>query len=135
MIVINYFALVVAALAAMVVGSLWYSPVLFGKQWTLLRGLDPNKTKDMQMPAREMALEFVATLVVAYVLDILVIAFGAYTWQAAILLALIVWLGFYVTQLLSEVLWEKKPFGIFLISAGARLVSLIVMVLILGLWQ
>ena len=134
MIAINYFALIVSALAAMVVGSLWYSPVLFGKQWAQLRGVTPPKD-GMKMPAREMILEFVATLVVAYVLDILVIAFGAHTPQAAILLALFVWLGFYVTQLLSEVLWEKKPFGVFLISAGARLVNLVLMALILGLWQ
>lgn len=134
MIAINYFALIVAALAAMVVGSLWYSPVLFGKQWMQLRGVTPPKD-GMKMPAREMALEFVATLVIAYVLDIFVIAFGAFTWQSALLLALVVWLGFYVTQLLSEVLWEKKPFGVFLISGSMRLVSLVLMALILGLWQ
>jgi hypothetical protein len=134
MIAINYFAVLTSALVAMVVGSLWYSPVLFGKQWMQLRGIHPKNKKGMSMPAREMLLEFVGALVTAYVLDILVIAFGAYTAEAAFLLALVVWLGFYVTQLLSEVLWEKKPFGVFLITAGLRLVSLLLMTLILGLW-
>ena len=135
MIAINYFAIIVAALAAMVVGSLWYSPILFGKQWTELRGVKAPKNGKMPMPMQEMGLEFVATLVTAYVLDILVIVFGAHTTQSVFLLALVVWLGFYVTQLLSEVLWEKKPFGIFLISGSVRLVNLILMALILGLWQ
>ena len=89
----------------------------------------------MKMPAREMLVELLGVIVTIYVLDILVVAFGAFTFRAAFLLALFVWLGFYVTTYLSEVLWEKKPFGVFLINAGQRLVTILAVVLILGLWQ
>ena len=133
MIAINYFALVVAALVAMAIGWFWYSPFGFGRQWMKLRGVHDDMHGSM--PARELIVEFVSVLVTLYVLDLLIIAFGAFTVQASILLALVVWLGFYVTTYLSEVLWEKKPFGVFLINAGQRLVTLVAVALILGLWQ
>ena len=39
---INYIAVVGAAVAAMVIGFLWYGP-LFGKQWTKLMNFDKKK--------------------------------------------------------------------------------------------
>lgn len=131
----NYFAVVVAALAAMVVGTFWYSPVGFGKHWMRLRGKAPVAQKDMQFPAQLMIIEFICALVTAYVLGIMTTVFGAHTPYSAILLAIIIWLGFYVTMLLGEVLWEDKPFGLFLINAGLRLVNIVLMTLIVGLWQ
>ncbi len=38
---INYWALIVAALAALVVGAVWYSSFLFGNAWMELR-FDPS---------------------------------------------------------------------------------------------
>ena len=40
---VNIVALVVAALASMVVGWLWYSPVLFGKTWMRLAKIKKGK--------------------------------------------------------------------------------------------
>ena len=37
---INYLAVLVAAVVAFVMGGLWYSPLLFGKAWAKLRGID-----------------------------------------------------------------------------------------------
>ncbi len=38
---INYWAVVVAAVVAFVVGAVWYSPLLFGKTYMELRGMNP----------------------------------------------------------------------------------------------
>ena len=132
---INFFAVLVAAIAAMVIGSLWYSPFLFGKAWMRMRGLDPRSMESMSFPLNLMALEFVCALVAAYVLGIFSLLFGAHTVFAAVFLAFLIWIGFYVTQQLSEVLWEERPFGLFLINASQRLVSLLLMALIVGLWR
>jgi hypothetical protein len=131
--ILNYFAVIVAAIVALVVGSAWYAPFMFGKQWLRLRGEDPRQ--DMRTPFSNMALEFVCVLVTAYVLSIFTVVFGAHTAYAAILLGVIIWVGFYVTMLLSEVVWEGKPFALFLINAGLRLVNIVLMALIVGLWQ
>ena len=37
---VNLWAVLVSALATMVAGFLWYSPMLFAKPWTILMGYD-----------------------------------------------------------------------------------------------
>ena len=39
---VNLWAVLVSALATMVVGFVWYSPVLFANSWMKLMGYDPN---------------------------------------------------------------------------------------------
>jgi hypothetical protein len=41
MIDVNYWTVLVAAVAVFVLGWLWYSPLLFLKPWMRLRGMDP----------------------------------------------------------------------------------------------
>jgi len=51
---LNLLAVLVAAISTMVVGFLWYSPILFAKPWMREMGYDPDdeaKTKEMQKSA------------------------------------------------------------------------------------
>jgi uncharacterized protein DUF1761 len=51
---INLWAVLVCALATMVVGFLWYSPLLFAKPWMVLMGINPDdkaKLAEMQKSA------------------------------------------------------------------------------------
>ena len=69
---INVWAALVAALATMVIGFLWYSPLLFARPWMVLMGYDPNdkaKLAEMQKSAGPMyAMSLVASLLSAAVL-------------------------------------------------------------------
>ena len=47
---INYIAVVVAAVASMAVGFIWYG-VLFRKQWMSLMGFTAGSMSNMKMPA------------------------------------------------------------------------------------
>ncbi len=38
MITINYWAVLAAAVASMIIGSIWYSPLLFAKKWLAAMG-------------------------------------------------------------------------------------------------
>ena len=44
------------------------------------------------------------------------------------------WLGFVATTMIGMVLWEGKPFRLYLINAGHVLAGLIVMGAILAVW-
>ncbi len=46
---VNYLAVLVAAIVGMVVGFIWYSPKVFGKMWMKLSGVNP---KDKPVPER-----------------------------------------------------------------------------------
>ncbi len=51
---LNLWAILVAAISTMVVGFLWYSPLLFAKAWMKEMGYDPNdkaKTEEMKKSA------------------------------------------------------------------------------------
>lgn len=134
---INYWAVLVAAVASFAIGWAWFSPLLFVKPWMRLRGKDPEAMMagGMQMPIGGMAAEFVVQLVFAYVLARLVVLLGAVEWTGAVHLALWIWLGFYVTSMIGAVIWEKMPWKLFAIYAGRWLVSSVVVAVILAVWR
>ena len=52
---VNLWSVLVAAVATMILGFLWYSPLLFANPWTLAMGYDPNdkaKMDEMRMSPR-----------------------------------------------------------------------------------
>ena len=129
--IVNMYSVFVASVVAMGIGTLWYSPLLFGTQWRRLQNVPVS---DQNFPASKMIIEFVSTLVTAFVLSLFTVLLPQ-TIYASIIFALVIWVGFYVTMLLSEVLWENKPFELFLLNAGVRAIILVSMTLILVLWR
>lgn len=134
-VVINYWAVVGAAVASMVVGTLWYGPV-FGKPWMAMTGLTKESLKTMALsPVQAMGLGLVNSLLMAYVLGYFASAFGAVSAVEALVLAFWVWLGFVATAQISGFLWEGKSFTLFLLNTGYSLVTYAVMALILVLFS
>ena len=130
---INYLAVVVAALSSFIIGWLWYGP-LFGKPWMKLNGFTSEKIKEggISMPVI-MVVNFIATLLSAFALAMFLGAesdlwFGIF---AGIMIA-IFWIG---TGRLNDVLYERKPWGLFLINVGYNLVIYIIMGAIIGGWH
>jgi hypothetical protein len=134
MLAMNYWAVVVAAVAAFVASSVWY--ILFGKARMRLLGNDPDATADMKKaPAWKKPAEFVRGLVVAYVLARLVVLLGIVDWGDAVQFALWVWIGFPAMILVGSVMWDKRPWKLAAIHAGDWLVKLLLMAVILGVWR
>jgi hypothetical protein len=136
---LNYGAILVAALAAFFVGFMWHGPV-FGKVWVNLMKITPQEMeagkKDMakKMPLY-MFLAFLQQVVTATVVAILAPVVGVSDAVSAILFAILLWLGFFVTTQLNAVLWEKRSVNLYLFEVAYHLVSLIVIALIIGLWR
>ncbi len=134
MVNINWLAVLLAAIANMVIGALWYSPALFGKQWTKLMKMSDEdvrqvKKKGMQ---KEYLVMFIAALVMAYVFAHFIVLLGV---VSAIELAFWIWLGFIATTSLGSILFEGKSSTLYLINTSYYLVSLIVMGFILTAWH
>jgi hypothetical protein len=132
---INYWAVIVAAVGAFVVGAVWYSPLLFGKAYMELRGMNPNAMAAMRPAAVELLGEFVRYLVVGYVLARFVVLLAVVNWKGAVQLALWVWVGFQAMLLMGAVIHEKMPLMLYAIHAGDALVKTLVMTVILGVWR
>lgn len=129
---VNYMAILVAALASMVIGMVWYGP-LFRKQWMKLAGITPQSMKRMKLsPKAAMSMGFVASLVTAYVLSVFV--GGVMAWTAAANFVFWIWLGFVAPVQLGAFLWEGKDFKLFILNTSYSLITLVVMAGILAVW-
>lgn len=117
-------SILVVAIANMLLGSLWYSPVLFGQLWMKLSHHHSPPKKGMM---KAYIGGFITAFVTAFVLSYFFSKFGIYTMAEASCFAFMVWLGFLATAGFGGVLWEKKPVKLYLIHVGFSLVSLQVM--------
>lgn len=133
---INYLAVLVAAIASMVIGGVWYSPMVFGKLWMKLSGLDEKALEEGKKKgmAKMYAVAFLGTLVMSYVLAHFVDYAGATDLVSGLQLGFWVWLGFIATVLLGSVLWEGKSVKLYLLNNAHYVVSLLVMSVILAMW-
>ncbi|MEE9225975.1 MAG: DUF1761 domain-containing protein [Bacteroidota bacterium] len=132
---INYWAVLVAAIANFGLGAVWYSPALFAKRWLALMKKSEAELEQMKKGApRAYALSFVGALVMSYVLAHIVDYVQATTVAGGLESGFWLWLGFVGTTNLSGVLFEDRPTGLYLINMGYYLVSLLIMGTILAVW-
>lgn len=139
MVPINYFAVLLAALSSLPLGFLWYGP-LFGKQWIKLSGMTEEKMKKAKESGQDKkgyAISFLGALVMAYVLAHALVFAASYTnttgVSAGVMVGVWNWLGFVMPVTLSTVLWDGKPWKLWIINNGYNLLQLVIMGLILAL--
>ena len=110
---VNYLAIVLAALSAFLLGGLWYS-LLFAKPWARLTGQSEERLKSGN-PAFVFGGAFLLNLVAAYVLAMFVAGTGL---KFATFAGLSVGLCWVATTLGVNYLFERRPFGLWLINGG-----------------
>lgn len=137
MIGINYWAVLVCGVLAMILGAIWYGPI-FGRKWMEICGateMDMAKRKEMQR--RAMPLYFVQFALVLIQLFILAHLTGG-TVKSGILSALLVWAGFVMPTIAACSMWTNEPrkaaWARFLIQSGYQLLCFVVFGIILALW-
>jgi hypothetical protein len=139
MVPINYWAVLVAAIAQMILGYLWYGP-LFGKPWMAMMGFDPQKIKHAQAKGMGKSYMFMAigSLIMSWILAHAIIFASAYLvfygFTAGITIGFLNWIGFIAPVTLGSVLWEGKPWKLWVLNAGYYLVGLCLMGAILAVW-
>ena len=126
----NWIAIIVATVVQMALGALWFSPVLFLKPWVALR-VDKAPMSGTASP-----LLYVITaggaLVSAITLDWIIGLAHASTLAGGAIIGLFVGLGFVAPAILSDNLFNERPFKLYLIVAGFPIVGLLVMGAIIG---
>lgn len=136
---INFIAVLLAAIASMVLGFVWYSPMVLGKPWMKERGYTKESlNKEQKEMGKWYAVSFVLALVTAYVLAH-VMGLSMYFYNnspvtTGLLTGFWVWLGFVMTvQATATIFSDKKNWKLFGIDSGYQLVSLLLMGVVLGL--
>jgi hypothetical protein len=136
---VNVWAVLSSALATMVAGFVWYSPLLFAKPWTILMGYDPNdkaKMDEMRKGAGpSYALSLAASILSALVLGKILVVSHVNTAIYGMEIGLAVWLGIVTTVQLTNALFSRQPFKLYLINTGYQAVCYLAMGAILGAWR
>lgn len=130
---VNLVAVLIAAVASMAIGFVWYGP-LFGKPWMKLMGMKGKF--EMKMDAKMQktyAMSFVGALVMAYVLASLIGMGGVKTLEGGLTAGFFAWLGFVAPVQMSEVLFGGKSWNLYYINTGFQLASLLAMGAVLTL--
>ncbi len=129
---LNWFAIIVAAVSAFVLGGLWYSPILFANRWMKETGITEETTKNANM-TRIFSIGFILSLIASFFLAMFIgaNAGGGYGAMEGFMAGL----GWVFTFMGISYLFESRTLAHFLINSGYSIVSLTVMGLIIGIWQ
>lgn len=128
---INWLAVLVAVVLYQVLGAMWYGP-LMGKAWMKEVGKTPE---DVQGGGGIMYLYAVingalTTIVLANVLQ----AFAPMGLGAALMVALVLWLGFVAATSFTNGVFAERSRGLWLIDGGYHLLGMLLATLVLTLW-
>lgn len=129
---INYFAVLVSALAFFVIGSIWYSPLLFANTWMKELGFTKEELSKGNM-VKTFGVSFLLMLIMAFNLAAF-IGNGA-GFQFGMTAGALTGIGWVALAIGINYLYERKSFRIWLINAGYMAVSFTVMGAIIGAWQ
>ena len=133
---INFWPILVAAISSFVIGAIWYSPILFGKEWASLIGMSD---KDIDAARKNgvtlfYILQLIFTVVTMAVLGFAISAIGITSASDGAFIGLLAWVGFILPIGASMLMWEKKPFKLVLINTISILLSYVVGGAIIGAW-
>lgn len=130
-----FLAILLAAIAHMILGMIWYSPAVFGKTWMKLVNMKPSdiaRMKKTGSTTKAYLSSFLAALITAYVIAIFLKMSAASTTAEGAVLGLLAWLGFVATTSLGDYLYANRPRQLYWLNNGYHLVSFILMGMILA---
>lgn len=130
---VNYIAILVAAVLALVIGFAWYSPAVFGKRWMAYLGTTQAQLGNPG--GMGMAVGVIASLANAWVLAVLSLNLGGKSLADGVMLGVICWLGFMATITAAQISFEKKPGGLWLLNNAHNVIVQIVMAAIVTVWR
>lgn len=119
---VNWLAVIIGAVAAFVVGWLWYSPLLFGKRWAAGNNLELGSAQDM--PFGAMGAQALGLLLLSWFVGVTAVESKLSTF----ILALIA----FCVLATSGGLFTKKPGDIIAIDMGYWIVAALIMFIVQG---
>jgi Protein of unknown function (DUF1761) len=128
---LNWIAILVAAFVPIVLGAVWYSPVLFARPWMRAVGRTPAELTGASLGY---AISVVGALVTSYVLARVIKWAEVDDLFNGALAGVLIWLVI-ACVLAVNTYFGGRPRALWAIDVGYQLASLVVMGAILGAWE
>lgn len=129
---INWMAVIVAAISTFMLGGLWYSPILFGKQWTKENNLNEADLK--KGTARIFGFSFLWSFIMSFNLAMFLNDKNT-TPSWGVIAGFLAGFGWITMAIFIIGLFERKSTKYMLINAGYMTISFLIMGFIIGVWR
>jgi len=133
---INYWAVILATLSSMVVGSVWYTPRVFGNYWMKAANITPSGE------ARDAIRPIVVTVVVSFITSWVLAGAAFISWDFyggsffvnSLLTGIILWAGFTAARFITHDAFDGRPAGLTVLNVAHEFVTIVIMSIIIGVW-
>ena len=132
--IINYTAVLVAAIAAFIFGAAWYG--VLGKQWMAALGKTEEEIKGAsaarKMPVVPMVISFIAELIMAFFMAGLIGHLGAVSIKNGALVGGFCWLAFVATTVSVNNAYSDRKLALTIIDSSHWLGVLLIVGIVIG---
>jgi len=130
---VNIWSVILAGFSYLILGALWYSPILFGKEWMKLNNFTDEDLKTKKPMWLITSLTFLSACVASLVISMVMgpnssAPFG-------VIIGACIALFWITMSKLNNVLFENQPVKLFLIHAGFDLTAYMIMGAIVAYWR
>lgn len=129
---LNFFAILVAAISSFIIGSMWYSPILFGKIWMKELNFTDEDLQNGNV-TRLYIISFFVAIVIALNLAFFIGNNAGAVWGTTA--GALAGFGWVAMAMGLTYLFEGKSLRLYLINAGYHVVTFTIMGGIIGVWQ
>ena len=105
----------VSAVAAFLLGWLWYSPIAFAKPWMRLNGFEPSDIKPTPAP---FVVNTVCWIAAAAIYNVIATGLLSAGFVDFLILSIVLWLGFTFGPAVTGAMFSKKPIALVCIDTG-----------------
>ena len=134
---LNYLAIVVGVVYNMVLGALWYSPILLGKPWMAATGITMEGIEEAGKGEqyKGYAIAVVVSIVLVLALALLTQGLGIDEPLDGLVLGLVAGVGLVAASQAPNYSFEGRSLRLFLINLGYSVVGFAVIGVLLASWQ
>lgn len=130
---VNLWAVILAGFSYLILGMLWYSPLLFGNKWIKLKGFTDEDFKTNKPMWMITLLSFLSAAVASFVISMIMGPNSSGVFGAIVGACIAVF--FVSTSKLTSVLFENQPVRLYFLHAGFDIVAFMLMGTIIGYWR
>jgi hypothetical protein len=132
---VNFWAVLLATASTMLIGSLWYTPKVFGGYWMAQAKVnrDTAASRGILPILVTVAVSFVTALVLAGATTIAHQFYQGSFLTDALVTSAVLWAGFTAARMITHDAFEARPAGLTAVNVAHELVTVLVMAAIIGI--
>jgi hypothetical protein len=134
---LNWLAVILGSVIYFALGAVWFTPLLFGRQWQSSIGWAASQRPPQMKPSAYL-LPALAYVVAAIATGLLAAATGSDTLFEGIVLGIVIGVGYAVTLTAVEAVFDPnkpQPWTWFGISASYHFIGLLIVAVLVSVWR